>query len=208
MRRRNNSQEIDIRKHLKEKIWNPYFSELAEELNYRFGPRQQAAFRLQKLIPSHIAKLTGLHVLTGSYKLYRFYHGSRKTCHRSIRTFPAESARSREELDRWQRRWTRIPEKDRPKNLKDTIHVMDFAMRMMHPNIWALFKILETLPVSTATPERHFSTLKRIFTDQRATMLTERLSDLAICSANSFRGHKINYDEVIDIFLSMKKRKV
>ena len=54
-----------------------------------------------------------------------------------------------QELDRWQLRWTRIPEKDRPKNLKDTIHVMDFAMRTMHPNIWALYKILETLIKNT-----------------------------------------------------------
>lgn len=52
----------------------------------------------------------------------------------------------------------------------------------MFPNCFKLFQILATIPVSTATVERSFSTLKRIKTYLRNTASQSRLNGLAMLS--------------------------
>lgn len=42
------------------------------------------------------------------------------------------------------------------------LHALDVCDKEFYPNIHELLKIVCTLPVSTATPERCFSSLKRI----------------------------------------------
>lgn len=42
------------------------------------------------------------------------------------------------------------------------LHALDVCDKEIYPNIHKLLKIFCTLPVSTATPERCFSSLKRI----------------------------------------------
>lgn len=42
------------------------------------------------------------------------------------------------------------------------LHALDICNKEFYPNIHMLLKIFCTLPVSTATPERSFSSLKRI----------------------------------------------
>lgn len=42
------------------------------------------------------------------------------------------------------------------------LHALDICDKEFYPNIHMLLKIFCTLPVSTATPERSFSSLKRI----------------------------------------------
>jgi hypothetical protein len=45
---------------------------------------------------------------------------------------------------------------------KNGLEALQNCDKDIYPNIHFLFKILVTLPVSTATPERSFSTLKRL----------------------------------------------
>ena len=45
---------------------------------------------------------------------------------------------------------------------KNGLEALQNCNKDIYPNIHFLFKILVTLPVSTATPERSFSTLKRL----------------------------------------------
>lgn len=54
-----------------------------------------------------------------------------------------------------------------PKSGLEALAVCD---KNIYPNIFLLLKILCTLPVSTTTPERMFSTLKRVKTYLRSTM--------------------------------------
>ena len=54
-----------------------------------------------------------------------------------------------------------------------------------------LIKIHFTVPVSTATAERSFSTLRRIKTYLRSTMTQERLNNVMILN-----GHKERADEL------------
>lgn len=50
------------------------------------------------------------------------------------------------------------------------LHALDICDKEFYPNIHMLFKIFCTLPVSTATPERTFSTFRRIKTILRNSM--------------------------------------
>nr|CAH7765798.1 unnamed protein product [Callosobruchus chinensis] len=63
--------------------------------------------------------------------------------------------------------------------------------------------------MTTAEAERTFSTLKRIKTFLRNTMLNDRLNALVMMSINRNVVHQINNfdDEVMEKFISMKDRR-
>ena len=61
----------------------------------------------------------------------------------------------------------------------------------MYPNIKALISILCTLPVTSCSAERSFSGLKRIKTNIRSSMGTERLTGLSLLH--------LHYDIPVDI---------
>eukprot|EP00102_Acyrthosiphon_pisum_P010369 XP_008178669.1 PREDICTED: zinc finger MYM-type protein 1-like [Acyrthosiphon pisum] len=64
------------------------------------------------------------------------------------------------------------------------------------PNIHFLIKLFCTLPVSTATPKRSFSTLKRLKTYLRSTMNETRLNGLAMMSIHG--DIHLDVDEIIN----------
>jgi len=76
------------------------------------------------------------------------------------------------------------------------------------PTIKKLLQILSTLPVSVASAERSFSTLRRLKTWLRSRMSEDRLS--ALCLLNVY--NKINIldqiDHIIDIFANLKNRRL
>ncbi|XP_008189654.1 52 kDa repressor of the inhibitor of the protein kinase-like [Acyrthosiphon pisum] len=75
----------------------------------------------------------------------------------------------------------------------------------LYPNIHFLFIILCTLPVSTACPERSFSSLKRIKSYLRNTISEKRLNGLAMLSIH--RDIDVNVDEVLNE-MSQKPRRM
>ena len=82
-----------------------------------------------------------------------------------------------------------------------------FASKLykVFPNLYRLYQIFLTIPVTTAGPERSFSKLKLIKTCQRSTMNQERTSDLADLSTE--RSRTIDLNCAIDIFGSKRKRR-
>lgn len=68
--------------------------------------------------------------------------------------------------------------------------------------------ITRTIPMTTAEAERSFSTMKRIKTFLRSTMLEDRLSALSMLSIeNQLIKNISNFnDKVIDVFINMKDR--
>ena len=73
------------------------------------------------------------------------------------------------------------------------------------PNLYRLYQIFLTIPVTTAGPERTFSKLKLIKTCQRSTMNQKRTSDLAVLSTE--RSRSLNVDRAVDLFGSVKSRR-
>ena len=62
------------------------------------------------------------------------------------------------------------------------------------------------MPESTATPERSFSTMRRVKTYLRSTMKTERLAALALMHA--YRDIAIDVEAVILEFCAKKNRRL
>ena len=66
--------------------------------------------------------------------------------------------------------------------------------------------ILLCMPLSTATAERSFSTMKRVKTYLRKTMTTQRLSGLVL--VNIYQERNIDLEQVVDVFARQKDRRL
>lgn len=75
------------------------------------------------------------------------------------------------------------------------------------PDVCTALLLFLTLPVTSASAERAFSKLKLIKTYLRNSMSQNRLSDLGILSIEHEKSKNINIDEVINEFLSLKRRR-
>ncbi|XP_050064339.1 52 kDa repressor of the inhibitor of the protein kinase-like [Aphis gossypii] len=95
------------------------------------------------------------------------------------------------ELKMWKLKLARLNFK--PSN---GIDALQLCSPVIFPSIHMLLKILCTLPVSTATPERMFSNLKRVKSYLRNTMKEDRLNGLTMLSL--YRNINLTPEEVID----------
>lgn len=76
----------------------------------------------------------------------------------------------------------------------------------MYPNIFKILKVCATIPVTTASAERSFSSLKRIKTYLKNTMAENRLNGLTSLSIH--REMEIDIEEVINRFNAVKRRAI
>ena len=80
------------------------------------------------------------------------------------------------ECKRWMAKWT----ESSPAQYPDLETALRVATEASYPNIRLCMMVLLCMPVSTATAERSFSTMRRVKTYLRNTMTTERLSGLGL----------------------------
>jgi len=73
----------------------------------------------------------------------------------------------------------------------------------MFPNMYQLLKLILVLPVSTATAERSFSSLRRLKTYLRNSTSESRLVGLALLSIH--RDIDISDDQILDTFANSGK---
>lgn len=100
----------------------------------------------------------------------------------------------------WREEWR----KEHPENLpKTATSALEKCDKIFFPNIYILLKILAVLPVTTATVERTFSSLRRLKTYLRNTTSESRLNGLALLSIH--RDIKISDEKVIDKFSSVPR---
>lgn len=105
------------------------------------------------------------------------------------------------EYEIWQQMWK--SSQNRPKSVTAALEKCD---KQLFPNIHTLLRIIATIPITNASGERSFSTLKRLKTYLRSTMSEERLCSLALI--NVHKDLEIHPDEVIDKFALQKNRKL
>ena len=104
------------------------------------------------------------------------------------------------ELKLW---WTYL--QTMPKIPSNVSELIKYCIESDYPNIYKLLTIVATLPITTASVERSFSTLRRIKTYLRNTTGENRLNGLA--QLNIHRHINIDVEDVLDE-LSKKKRKI
>ena len=108
-----------------------------------------------------------------------------------------------QELGLWKRKWSVCSPIDRPDTLASALISCD---EERFPNIFRLMKIGCTLPITSCTCERSFSTLRRLRNWLRSSMTCRRLSSLALM--NIHYSHPVNYDTAVKIFLKMHPRRI
>ena len=69
-------------------------------------------------------------------------------------------------------------------------------------------RVLLTIPVTVASAERSFSKLKLLKSYLRSTMTQERLNDLAMIALESDILEKIDYESIIENFISRNTKRM
>lgn len=103
----------------------------------------------------------------------------------------------------WTQLWKRRLEEG-GKLPNSVMEALDSCDAEMYPTIEKLLRILASLPVSAATAERSFSTLRRLKTWLRSNMGEDRLTGLALL--NIHRDIQIDPESIIIKFSKKKRR--
>ena len=98
------------------------------------------------------------------------------------------------------------------KHFKGLNNIRDLSVRFVgtglnrdYPQFYKLLVLILTLPVTTATVERAFSSLKFIKNYLRTTIADEWLDDLMLMYINN--AYVIDHNNVLDNFIKMKHRR-
>jgi hypothetical protein len=169
-------------------IFNPYIDHILTDLSSRFADVKETFAPLSSLLPQRIEQL----LVVDAVKLYHTYENDFECPNKEA--FLCE-------IQRWKLKWISINKKDRPADVFSTLLV---CPKQFFPHIHLLLYIFASIPVTSATAERSFSTLKRIKTYLRSTMGQVRLCGLAHLSINSDVSVSVN--EVLDVFSQKKRR--
>ena len=94
---------------------------------------------------------------------------------------------------------------DRP---TDSLTSLEKCDPQTFPTIHRLLIVFGTQPVTTATPERTFSTLRRLETWLRSTMREDRLTGLALMAMNKDRLTLDDAELILDNFTMKKTRRL
>ncbi|XP_060846379.1 uncharacterized protein LOC132926049 [Rhopalosiphum padi] len=74
------------------------------------------------------------------------------------------------------------------------------------PNVYKLLNLALTLPISSASCERSFSTMRRINTYIRSTMTLDRFSSLAILNIERDISNNIDSNDILNIYSKTNRR--
>ena len=107
----------------------------------------------------------------------------------------------------WEQIWIERKRKGKPipENAIDSLSLVHYNKNLI-PAIFRILRIFSTIPITTATSERRFSTLKRIKTHLRNSMGEERLTGLALISVHG-REIQLEPEEIINE-MSKSNRKI
>jgi len=93
-----------------------------------------------------------------------------------------------------------------PRESMGPVEILKFLKRHdCFPNTTIAYRVLLTIPVTVASAERSFSKLKLLKSYLRSTMTQERLNDLAMIAFVSDMLEKIDYESIIENFVSRKE---
>ena len=109
------------------------------------------------------------------------------------------------EMIDWELMWTDEAAEDLPAKCKSTLTSCN---SLQFPNLFKLLAIFFTLPVTTCTAERSFSTMRRLKTYLRSTMTSDRMSGLALMTIHREINPRNYLDEVLKIFINMHPRRL
>jgi len=96
-----------------------------------------------------------------------------------------------------------------PKENMGPVEILKFLKRHdCFPNASIAYRVLLTIPVTVASAERSFSKLKLLKSYLRSTMTQQRLNDLATTTLESGLLEKIDYEHIIEDFISRNTKRM
>ena len=167
-----------------------FVDHLVQEMQDRLVDGKER-FLVERLIPKNIGALTQEDVL-------RIFETFRADLETDIGGFQTE-------VRRWTTMWGTTNVNQKPGTLEETIQNSNHTL---YPSITLCLRIVLCMPVTTASAERAFSTMRRVKTYLRSSMTTERLSGLGLMAIYKQKASELDIEEVIDIFARKKDRKL
>ncbi|GBM30299.1 repressor of the inhibitor of the protein kinase [Araneus ventricosus] len=164
-------------------VYVPYLDEFCNSLKERFESHKETVASLQHILPEFCTK-TDFYSLEAAFNFYE-----EDLSHKEV---------VQSEFMSWKEKWSQEKSENLPKTAISSLKKCD---KTFFPNIYILLKLLAVVPVSVATVERSFSSLRRLKTYLRNTTSESRLNGLALLSIH--RDIKIRDEEVLDKFASV-----
>jgi hypothetical protein len=172
-------------------IFIPYLDSVIQQLEERFINHKSILQGFMSLIPEDPRMALSDQQENSIKNLGKFYEND-LSC-------------SEDELISETRLWYRHLEKYSVKDMKNAMDRFVICSEKLLPNVHKLLQILLTLPVSTASNERSFSTLRRLKPYLRNSTSENRLNGLAVL--NIHRNIVLSTDEIL-VELSRKPRRL
>ncbi|GBM89125.1 hypothetical protein AVEN_153750-1 [Araneus ventricosus] len=143
---RNNVPYSTEEEYYRRAIYVPYLDDFCNSLKERFESQKETVASLQHILPEFCTK-TDFYSLEATFNFYE-----EDLSHKEV---------VQNEFMLWKEKWSQ----ENSENLhKTAISSLEKCDKTFFPNIYILLKLLAVLPVSVATVERSFSSLRRLKT--------------------------------------------
>lgn len=199
---RSNYEVNEVEKYYRVSIYNPLIDNILQDIIHRFPAETTELFDLLVLIPSFTVKLETTTTIKekASFLASRFGFALTSTAGYSFKALHSE-------LALWHTKWIELQKlKEKiPENALDALNYCDPEVFMC---IRPLLQIFLALPVTTATAERSFSTLRRLKDWLRTTMKEDRLVSLALMNVHRELTDGLSAEKIVDNFAKKKNRKL
>ena len=186
LKHRSNPEHDSIPQYWKRALYFPFIDHVINELQSRLVI-PSPFFEIEKFLPQRITSSSDLQ----SSILTPYEHDL------------PDLSTVQTELERWKSLWIKIPKNERPKGIVETLRQSSWQF---YPNITTALKRFATLPVSTATVERSFSTMRRLKTYLRNRTSTERMTSLALM--HIYREMNVDYNLCLQQFAADGPRRI
>ena len=154
-----NSSEPEV--YYRRSVFIPFLDSVISELKEHLVNHNHILSNIQVVIPSRIEKNT----LVSDIQFYE--------------TILPNPSSVFSEYELWKSKWINVPKSERGKTATSGLAQWN---RTFYLNIWKILQILATLPVSTASAERSFSSLRRLKNNLRNAMGEDQFTCLALLS--------------------------
>ncbi|KAK4886129.1 hypothetical protein RN001_002400 [Aquatica leii] len=189
MQRNRSNYEGDPETYFRRSIYVPFLDYFIDQLNSRFFNHRELLSKIQNILPSKCTDLDSEAV--------------HKTVEIMEEQWTTDFVGTKEEFVvefvMWRRHYLNTPKEKKPSNFID-------CDRNLYPTMWKLIQIGATLPISVATSERSFSSLRRLKTYLRNKTGEDRLNGLALL--NIHRDIDVTHDEILNIISKSKSRRL
>ncbi|GBM01713.1 repressor of the inhibitor of the protein kinase [Araneus ventricosus] len=182
---RNNVPDSTEEEYSRRAVYVPYLDDFCNSLKERFESHKETVASLQHILPEFCTK-TDFYSLEAAFNFYEEYLSHKEVL--------------QSEFMSWKEKWSQEKSENLPKTAISSLEKCDMTF---FPNIYILLKLLAVVPISVATVERSFSSLRKLKTYLRNTTSESRLNGLALLSIH--RDIKIRDEEVLDKFASVPR---